>query len=374
VFNNFYSGKRVLVTGHTGFKGSWLTLWLLRLGAEVTGYSVNFPSTPCNFEILELEKRIDHVVGDIRDLDSLNKIFQEKSPEIVFHLAAQSLVFESYDKPKLTFDTNLGGTVNVLECIRKTPSVKVGVIITSDKCYQNHEWSWGYRENDRLGGDDPYSASKACAEIAFQAYIHSFFCKGNSNEEKDVPSIATTRAGNVLGGGDWALNRIVPDCVKSWAKKEAPFVRNPHATRPWQHVLEPLSGYLWLGAKLADDSELHGESFNFGPSAQTNKPVKEVIETFLLYWGKGDICYNKADNIKKENSLLKLSCDKALQFLEWYALLTFEETMQLTAEWYKTFYEQQKKKKKEMFDFALRQIEFYTTKATKEKILWGNDT
>lgn len=361
-FDNVYQGKRVLITGHTGFKGSWLTLWLTSLGAKVIGVSAYLPSDPCNFIVLGLKDKMRHIEADVRDLDNLKKIFISSQPEIVFHLAAQALVKKSHTDPKLTFDTNVTGTVNILECIRATPSVKTAVIITSDKCYQNVEWPWGYRENDRLGGDDPYSASKACAEIVSHAYIKSFF-------KEAYPRIATVRAGNVIGGGDWANDRIVPDVVKAFSSNEAATVRNPNATRPWQHVMEPLSGYLWLGANLLKSHDLHGESFNFGPDQKVNKTVKELLETFLVYWDGGRWNHKRSMEGKKENILLKLSCDKALHFLEWHAVLLFEDTVRLTAEWYKAYYSGNEN----IYEFSLSQIRYYVSEADKQALPWMNE-
>lgn len=362
-FNNIYKGKQVFVTGHTGFKGSWLTAWLTQLGANIIGYSAYLPSEPCNFSICNLEKHenVSHIEGDIRNIEKLQKIFFDHRPEIVFHLAAQPIVQRSYDDPKLTFDTNVGGTVNILECIRSTPGVKAAVIITSDKCYQNAEWIWGYRENDRLGGGDPYSASKACAEIVCNSYIKSFFIKTNS------PRVATTRAGNVIGGGDWAEARIVPDCVKAWSAGKTAAIRNPNATRPWQHVLEPLSGYLWLGANLYASDKLHGESFNFGPDQKVNKSVDELIRIFLTFWGDAEWKHEKSKSNKKESTLLKLSCDKALHFLNWHSVLSFNETVRLIAEWYKAFY----KKKTDMYNFSLEQIQYYVSEAKRQNLKWA---
>ena len=243
MFENIYHNRRVLVTGHTGFKGSWLSSWLLDLGATVAGFSANVPTEPSHFELLKLTDRIEHFEGDVRNKGSLQKAISKFCPEIVFHFAAQSLVRKSYEDPILTFETNSIGTLNLLECLRNQPSIKAAILITSDKCYENVEWLWGYRENDRLGGKDPYSASKACAELISKVYMESFF-KNNG------PNIATARAGNVIGGGDWAPDRIVPDCFRAWSNKKPTITRNPKATRPWQHVLEPLSGYLTLGQKL----------------------------------------------------------------------------------------------------------------------------
>lgn len=361
-FGDIYRGKRVLVTGHTGFKGSWLTFWLLQLGAEVAGFSAFLPSEPSNFEVLGLKNKISDYRGDICDFSEMNKVFSKFQPEIVFHLAAQAIVKKAYEAPKITFDTNLGGTVNILECIRTNSHIKAAVIITSDKCYQNNEWAWGYRENDRLGGDDPYSASKACAEVAFHAYLHSFFQKS----EKSYPHIATTRAGNVIGGGDWAANRIIPDCVMAWTEGKEPVIRNPMATRPWQHVLEPLSGYLYLGASLLISDNCHGESFNFGPTETVNLPVKELVKCFLSYWGNKNWRYEQEDMKEKESKLLKLSCDKVLHFLNWHALLSFKDTVRLTAQWYKEYYSESA----DMYEFSRKQIIYYLSEAERQQMTW----
>jgi len=367
LFKDLYKGKRVLVTGHTGFKGSWLTLWLLYLGAEVAGYSSYLPSNPCNFEALNLKNRIHDFSDDIRDFSEMKKRFDQFQPEIVFHLAAQPIVRKSYDDPKLTFDTNLGGTVNILECIRITSSVKAAVLITSDKCYQNLEWTWGYRENDRLGGDDPYSASKACAENAFHAYSKSFF---QAPETGRSVAVATARAGNVIGGGDWAVDRIIPDCIRAWTDKKEVIIRNPKATRPWQHVLEPLGGYLCLGANLLLSNKLNSEAFNFGPKQRTEKSVEELLEVFSEFWGKSSWRYEKSSLVKKESTLLKLSCDKALHLLNWYSFLSFKDTVRLTAQWYKNYY----RPTENIYDYSLSQIEYYISAGIKKKVFWAKET
>ncbi len=363
-FDGIYTGKRVLVTGHTGFKGSWLSAWLLELGANVVGFSLNIPTNPSNFEVLDLENKLKHIKGDIRDLGHLKQVFTDFSPEIVFHLAAQPITRLSYDKPQETFNTNLFGTVNVLECIRISKTVNAAVIITSDKCYQNVEWIWGYRENDRLGGDDPYSASKACAEIACHSYIKSFF------SSQDSPRVSTARAGNVIGGGDWAKDRIVPDCVRAFSKGEKAEIRSPSATRPWQHVLEPLSGYLWLGANLLQDNERGTEeSFNFGPLSDASKSVEGLIKEFTEMWGDGKWYESDKRNTgKKESNLLKLNCDKALYYLNWHAVLSFKETVKITAEWYKDFYNDTDK---DMYDATTKQIEEYKNLARKRGLIWA---
>lgn len=361
MFGETYKGRRVLVTGHTGFKGSWLSHWLLDLGADVAGFSLYLPSSPCNFEVLGLERRLRHVVGDIRDVEAVRRVFDEFQPEIVFHLAAQAIVRTSYDEPKATFDTNVGGTVNVLEAVRAVESVKAAVFITSDKCYENVEWEYGYRESDRLGGKDPYSASKACAEIAISAYARSFI---NANGKR----LASTRAGNVIGGGDWARDRIVPDCVRAWAADSAPVVRSPMATRPWQHVLEPLSGYLWLGAGLLDGKDgLAGEAFNFGPRADVNQPVSRLIDEMRSTWaGRNWNADPAGTGSKAEAGLLKLCCDKALQRLGWQAALDFPETVAMTAQWYKAFYE----KNVDMVGLTSEQIRSYAHTAAERGAPW----
>jgi len=363
-FNNVYKGKTVLVTGHTGFKGSWLTMWLLSLGAKVVGYSSYLPSEPNNFEASKIADHIVDIRGDIRDYESLKKVFLDHKPEIVFHLAAQPIVRRSFEQPKLTFDTNISGSVNVLECIRTTSSVVAAVMITSDKCYKNVEWTWGYRENDTLGGDDPYSASKGAAELVCHSYIASYFGKGVSKSR-----VCTVRAGNVIGGGDWADDRIIPDCVKAWSKGEILSIRNPEATRPWQHVLEPLSGYLWTGANIYMDEKLSGEAFNFGPDAKVNKSVRELIERLSMYWDKvkSQKDNDAQKNKNKESVLLKLCCDKALHSLGWHSVLSFEDTVKMTAEWYKNYYD---KKDVNVYDFSMKQINHYVEEAKKQTLPW----
>lgn len=362
-FESMYNGKRVFVTGLTGFKGSWLSTWLLELGADVIGYSLNVPSTPSMHEALKIENRIKQVKGDVREYEQLKQVFDEFSPDIVFHLAAQAITRFSYDTPRETFYTNMGGTVNVLECIRKTKSVKAAVIVTSDKCYENVEWLWGYRENDRLGGDDPYSASKACAELASHSYIKSFFTQDGHAQ------VSTARAGNVIGGGDWATDRVVPDCVRAFSKGGKIDIRNPKATRPWQHVLEPISGYLWLGANLLQDNEkIAGESFNFGPMDDVSRSVEELIKEFIKMWGNGEWYTSSTGNVgKKESTLLKLSCEKALFCLNWHSALSFEETVRMTVMWYKAFYEGEK----EMYKFTTEQVKEYSELARKRGLLWA---
>ncbi len=328
MFADCYKGKRVFLTGHTGFKGSWLSAWLTSLGATVCGFADTVPTKPAHFEAMGLGGHVRDLRGDIRDRDAVVRAMREFHPDVVFHLAAQALVRKSYDVPAATFEANVMGTLNVLEAMRACPSVQAGVFITSDKCYRNDEWVWGYRETDHLGGSDPYSASKGCAEIVAHSYFDSFF--------KNGPACATTRAGNVIGGGDWALDRIVPDCARAWSSGQAVQIRSPWATRPWQLVLEPLSGYLWLGAYLLGAQSgpfpVRGEAYNFGPAADVNNTVAEVVEALAAYWpGFRSEMDTSGHAGMKECTLLKLSCDKALAHLNWKATLTFDETISYTA-------------------------------------------
>lgn len=324
-----YRDKRVFITGHTGFKGSWLTLILQDLGAEVMGYALNPISPISHFDLLGLDRKIKHVVGDICDHDSLLEAMVGFQPDFVFHLAAQALVRPSYNDPRTTFETNIMGSVNLLEAVRRCRSVRSLVYITSDKCYENVEWIWGYRENDQLGGRDPYSASKAAAEIVFSSYARSFFA-----DHRDLGA-ATTRAGNVIGGGDWAIDRIVPDCIRSVQAGKPIDVRNPKATRPWQHVLEPLSGYLLLGAKLFIETKRFNGSWNFGPSTSDVRTVQDVAEIIFSHLGNGCINFVKSDPIVHEARLLQLNCDRAHQELGWYPRWNSEKTLEATAVWYK---------------------------------------
>jgi CDP-glucose 4,6-dehydratase len=333
VRNDFFKGKRILITGDTGFKGSWLALWLKTLGAEVYGYALPAESEKDHFILLDLKNEITHFDGNILDLGKLIKSFQDIQPEIVFHLAAQALVRLSYDEPKLTFDTNITGSLNVLEATRNTTSVKSLIYVTSDKCYKNKEWIWGYRENDELGGHDPYSASKAAAEIVFSSYNDSFFSK------KKSIGVASVRAGNVIGGGDWAVDRIIPDCIRSIINGNDIKIRNPQAIRPWQHVLEPLSGYMLLAQKLYEDPIRFSGSWNFGPSIESIKTVKELTEKAIDIFGKGSFSLGEADKNKPESGLLQLNFDKSFRLLGWSPVWNFENTVKATIEWYKNYLE-----------------------------------
>ena len=362
MFRNYYQGKKVLVTGHTGFKGAWLSYWLHILGAKVCGFSSYIPSVPSLFEVLHLSTCIEDHRGDIRDLEKLRQTFNIFEPEIVFHLAAQPIVRFAYNEPKITFDTNVSGTVNVLESIRLSDSVKSAVLITSDKCYENVEWEYGYRENDTLGGKDPYSASKACAEIAISAYWRSFI-------DASGKKLASTRAGNVIGGGDWAVDRIVPDAIKAWSANKSLTLRAPNATRPWQHVLEPLSGYLCLGEKLDSEPALiSGQAFNFGPAADVNQSVADLIREMASHWDDAKWMVEESAMNKSEAGLLKLSCDKALHRLAWQNTLCFEEVVRYTADWYKSYYQD----RANIVDITTAQIGAYQVVAEQRGREWTN--
>lgn len=326
----FYKGKRVLITGSTGFKGSWLSFFLTHLGANIQGYALKAEGDRSLFNLLKLDDHIQQTYGDIRDSESLQKIFKIFQPEIVFHLAAQSLVKTSYEEPVRTFETNVIGSVNLLEAIRKNDCVKSLVYITSDKCYLNKEWLWGYRENDELGGPDPYSSSKACAEHVFFSYYQSYF--------KHTPSFrcASTRAGNVIGGGDRSANRIIPDIINALENKNSIFIRNPHATRPWQYVLDLIMGYLVLGKKLHElPINLNGQAWNFGPREESVQNVAILTRMVVDAWGGGDIEIMPIDPNHHEASLLHLNIQKSHQYLEWLPKLAFTEVVQQTTEWYK---------------------------------------
>lgn len=366
MFADAYRGRRVFITGHTGFKGSWLAAWLTQLGATVGGFSQEIPTQPSHFDAMHLEKHIEDMRGDIRDRQVLTKAMQHFRPEVVFHLAAQALVRKSYEDPVTTFEANMLGTMNILEAVRKTPSVQAVVMITSDKCYRNDEWVWGYRETDHLGGADPYSASKGCAEIIAHSYFQSFFSEG--------PACATVRAGNVIGGGDWAQDRIVPDCARAWVNGTAVKIRSPWATRPWQLVLEPLSGYLHLGSRLLDNGQHpfspRGQAYNFGPAADVNNTVAEVVDSLAHHWpGFRHEMDQSGQAGMKECTLLKLCCDKALAHLDWKATLTFDETIRYTAEWYHRFYKGNNAHSG-MLEFTLGQIAAYENAAAQREQIW----
>jgi CDP-glucose 4,6-dehydratase len=361
---NVFSGKTVLVTGHTGFKGSWLSIWLKMLEAKVVGLALDPNTIPSHFDAALLKEELVDYRVDIRSSKMISEIIHDVKPDFVFHLAAQPLVRESYSNPIDTYAVNVMGTIHILDALRNLNKHCAAVFITSDKCYDNVEWTWGYRENDRLGGPDPYSASKGAAEIAIRSYVKSYF----SNNDNKV-QIGIGRAGNVIGGGDWALDRIVPDCVKAWSKSEIVQLRNPHATRPWQHVLEPLSGYINLAVELYKGSKLHGEPFNFGPPASQNHTVLELVKEMSLHWEKvkwEDV--SEINNGPYESGLLKLNCDKALHFLNWEAVMNFEQTIQMTSEWYKSYYSNEENS---ILEITKKQIAHYTYLAKQKNIKWA---
>ncbi len=344
-----FKNKKVIVTGHTGFKGSWLSLWLHMHGAKVIGISDEIPTNPSHFKVIKLGKKIITRKQDIRNFKSLKKLFLNFNPDYVFHLAAQALVQTSYLEPLKTYETNALGTLNILECLRLIKKKCVAVIVTSDKSYKNLEIKRGYKENDLLGGIDPYSSSKASAELIIQTYLKSYF-----KEKKNV-SIGIARAGNVIGGGDWSLNRLIPDCMKSWSLNKKVLIRSPNSTRPWQHVLEALSGYLILSYRLSLNKKLHGEVFNFGPNNRNNFSVLEVIKKIKKIWKKISWKIIKKKDLNYESKLLKLNSNKAKKILKWKSILTFEETIKLVASWYRNYYEN----KKNFTEISSNQIKFY---------------
>jgi CDP-glucose 4,6-dehydratase len=336
MFNNVYQNKKILVTGHTGFKGSWLTAWLLELGAEVIGFSKDIPTKPALFEVLGLQGQIHDVRGDIRDLQALKTLVAAEKPDFLFHLAAQAIVSVSHSHPCETITSNAIGTMHVLEALRELQDPCVAVLITSDKCYDNVEWVWGYRETDGLGGKDVYSGSKGAAELVIKSYLYSFF-----TPEKSPVRLGIGRAGNVIGGGDWAKDRIVADIYRAWSENRTVEIRSPSATRPWQHVLEPLSGYLNLGHALVARADLHGEAFNFGPRAEQSHTVVDLLGDLSEHWGfaKAEEAYQVTGNIPfHEAGLLKLNCDKALHHMRWEPTLDYAETVDFIAKWYTAYY------------------------------------
>ncbi len=359
-FNNIFKNKNVLVTGHTGFKGSWLTLWLKHLGANICGVALDPKTQPSNFESINLSKQIEDLRIDILDQKKLENVVINFKPDFIFHLAAQAIVKESYEDPASTWNTNLIGTINIMEALRKLEKKCTAILVTSDKCYKNKEWQWGYRENDELGGIDPYSASKAATEIAINSYIKSFFTSD------DLVNICSVRAGNVIGGGDWSANRLLPDCIKSWSKNETVILRNPKSTRPWQHVLEPLSGYLSLATELNTNDQLNGESFNFGPIDTEQHTVINVVNEISQYWDKVKWEVDEKSEIY-ESQLLRLNCDKAFNYIKWMPVMSFKETIKYTSEWYQKFYNDPKN----MQEFSINQIKEFTHLASLKNLSWS---
>lgn len=348
---SFWQGKRVFLTGHTGFKGAWLSLWLQSLGAKVTGFALPPPTSPSLFALANVKKGMKHIEGDIRDLEKLTAVMQVAQPEIVIHMAAQSLVRYSYQNPVETYATNVMGTVNVLESVRKTTSVKAAVIVTSDKCYENREQMWGYRESDPMGGFDPYSNSKGCAELVTASYRASFMPV--SDYAKHSKSIASVRAGNVIGGGDWATDRLVPDIIKSLMDHQPVTLRSPNAVRPWQHVLEPLSGYILLAEKMYEEGAKFSEGWNFGPNDTDAKTVEWMTKTLIDAWGK-HASYQVQNANLHEAQLLKLDCTKARTLLSWQPKWDAQTAVLKICDWYKAYLAGE-----EMAEFTLSQIREY---------------
>jgi CDP-glucose 4,6-dehydratase len=358
---NIFLNRKVIVTGHTGFKGSWLSIWLHSLGAKVYGISDKIPTTPSHFEAASIASLVTDYRIDIKSFEEINKTICQIEPDFVFHLAAQPLVRYSHENPKLTWEVNTFGTINVLESLRNLSNNCVAIFVTSDKVYDNLEWEWGYREDDKLGGADPYSASKAGAEVAISSYVRSYFPKDGNIR------IGIGRAGNVIGGGDWALDRIIPDCVRAWSIGESVALRNPHSTRPWQHVLEPLGGYLTLAKNLFQKDDLHGEAFNFGPNSKFNYSVLALVKSMSKFWDK--VKYEDVTEITsgpKESLLLKLNCDKALYHLDWTPILEFNETVKFTIDWYKLYFENSINSE-QILKLTKSQIEDYVNLSNKIK-------
>jgi len=357
LFKDIYRNRSVLVTGSTGFKGSWLTLWLDKLGAKVHGYALEPDTEPSHFKILSLKH--GQTFGDIRDHSHLDEVLRLTSPEIVFHLAAQPIVRKSFSDPLTTFETNVMGTVNVLESCRKCPKVRAVIHVSSDKCYENREWIWKYRENDRLGGHDPYSASKACSELVVSSYVKSFFPLEEYGKSHKI-LLASARAGNVIGGGDWAQDRLVPDIVKSITKNTSLLIRCPDSIRPWQHVLEPLSGYLMLGGKLLEGMKEFSGAWNFGPSSQ-GLTVLDILHKFQEHW---NISYNISSTQVLESSILGIDSTKANTLLEWMPVLDIDNALDMTVEWFREFSSTSQA-------LSLKQLEEYIELATVKQITWS---
>ena len=358
----FYNKKKIIITGHTGFKGSWLSLWLKIYNAKLLGISNDIPTKPSHYELINAKKFIKEKKIDIRNFEKLKKEIIKFKPDIIFHLAAQAIVSNSFLKPNYTWMTNVNGTINIIESARSLKKKCTLILITSDKCYENRETNVGYKETDRLGGIDAYSASKASADIAIRSYFESFI----KNEKKIL--IGVGRAGNVIGGGDWASNRLIPDCVKSASLSKKMEIRNPNSTRPWQHVLEPLSGYINLAYSLNKDKKLNGEAFNFGPLIKNNFSVKKVIEQMQLTWSDIKFTNSKKKNFIKESGLLNLNCSKAKKKLDWSPTLNFSETIKETVVWYKKFY---KIKPLNILELSRKQIFKFIDLAKKRGKNWA---
>jgi len=349
----FWQDKKVFLTGHTGFKGGWLSLWLQQLGAEVTGYALQPPTHPSLFEVASVAQGMRSIIGDIRDGAELSRAMREAAPDIVIHMAAQPLVRYSYINPVETYSTNVMGTVHLLEAVRQTPSVRAVVNVTSDKCYENREWVWGYRENEPMGGFDPYSNSKGCAELVTASYRNSFFNADNYGEHQ--VALATGRAGNVIGGGDWADDRLIPDILRAISAGRPVVIRNPHSIRPWQHVLEPLSGYLQLAEKLYQGGVAYAEGWNFGPSDEDARPVQWIVERLTQQWGDGASWQLDQGNHPHEAHYLKLDCSKAKMRLNWQPSWTLAQTLEMIVAWQRAYLA-----KDDMRKITLEQIKQFT--------------
>lgn len=352
--SEFWAGKRVFLTGHTGFKGSWLSLWLQSLGAELTGFSLAPPTQPSLFEMARVGDGMHSIIGDIRDLAGLREAMVEAKPEIVIHMAAQPLVRYSYENPVETYATNVMGTVHLFEAVRATPSVKAVVNITTDKCYENREWAWGYRENEPMGGYDPYSNSKGCAELVTSAYRSSYF--NPLDYSKHGVALASVRAGNVIGGGDWAQDRLIPDIISAFSEGRPVVIRSPHAIRPWQHVLEPLRGYLMLAERLYSEGVAYAEGWNFGPNEADVKSVEWIVGTLAEQWGNDANWTLDQSTHPHEATYLKLDISKARSRLGWQPALTLSQSLQMIVDWYRDY-----KNKADMRYAVLEQISTYST-------------
>lgn len=354
----FWKSRRVFLTGHTGFKGAWLSLWLNKLGADVSGYALAPPTEPSLYNTCKTDELISSIIADIRDGEALTKALLASKPEIIIHMAAQPLVRDSYKDPVETYSTNIMGTVNLLEAVRHCKSVRALVNVTTDKCYENKEWEWGYRENEPMGGYDPYSSSKACSELVTAAYRNSFF--NVLNYESHKVAIASARAGNVIGGGDWAKDRLIPDCINALTKGEKILIRNPHAIRPWQHVLEPLGGYLLLAQRLFEEGPEYSEAWNFGPNDSDAKSVEWIVKRMCAMRGDGADYIVESGDHPHEANYLKLDCSKAKARLKWTPRWNLEKALEKIIDWVKAY-----EKGIEMRDVCLTQIEEYS-KDTKE--------
>jgi CDP-glucose 4,6-dehydratase len=340
LFGGKYRKKKVLITGHTGFKGSWLALWLSKMGADITGYALNPSTEPNHFDLLDI--KINSIIGDIRNLEELKQVFRDQQPEIVFHLAAQPIVRLSYDDPITTFSSNVMGTINVFEAAREVGTVKAILNVTSDKCYENKEWVWGYRETDPMGGFDPYSASKGCAELITNCWRNSFFCIKDNNLRHQT-HVSSCRAGNVIGGGDWGVDRLIPDIIRSAFLNKDIMIRNPNAIRPWQHVLDPLSGYLFLGQKLLEGNETFSEAWNFGPSNEdASVEIDEIVTIAKRFLPEINVAMKAAPKQPHEANILKLDCSKARLKLQWTPVWDINVAIEKTLTWYRLFYENNK--------------------------------